>query len=125
MTDQYATALLQHIAALEQRVEAADKLWKLCVAEGFPWSEGSVQDELTELGFLVATDMTGEDEAELCKNCEGECRTCYRPIKSLAAYRAPQPRFTCASCAHQWDEDTIWCPKCRNGYRNPQPKEPT
>jgi hypothetical protein len=77
---------LEHqLAEREARVVAADKLWKLCVDEGFPWGCGDVQDKLTALGFLVATDMTTADEAERCANCNGDCDTCYRAIESVAA----------------------------------------
>lgn len=76
-------------AQWEARVAAADALWALCVYEDFPWSAGEVQDKLTEIGFLVATDMTGEGEPERCENCSGDCDTCYRPIESLAALAQP------------------------------------
>lgn len=79
MLDKARTAL----TASEKRIEAANKLWRICVAEGFPWWDGTVQDKLTEIGLLVAWDMTAEETGPECSNCEGDCETCYRAIEKL------------------------------------------
>lgn len=63
--------------------DVADKLWKMCVEDGWPWSEGAIQDQLTELGLLYAKDMTAEDSGPECTNCEGDCRTCYRAVEHV------------------------------------------
>lgn len=71
------------LTASEKRVEAANKLWRICVAEGFPWWDGTVQEKLTEIGLLTALDMTAEEAGPECSNCEGDCETCYRAIEKL------------------------------------------
>jgi len=63
--------------------DVADKLWQMCVEDGWPWSDGSIQDKLTEIGLLYPKDMTQEDESEQCTNCEGDCRTCYRAVEHV------------------------------------------
>lgn len=65
----------------------ANKLWRLCVDEGWPWSDGSTQDDLTAIGLLYPKDMTtAEGEDGLCDSCYGDCTTCYRAVKSVEDY---------------------------------------
>lgn len=71
------------LTAAEKRVAVANKLWALCVSEGWPWAAGEVQDTLEEMGLLYSKDMTAEDSGELCDNCAGDCETCYRAVNEL------------------------------------------
>jgi hypothetical protein len=67
----------------------ADKLWRLCVDEGFPWADGETQDKLTEMGLLYPHDMTGEDESEMCESCDGDCKVCYRAVEHVRDVKQP------------------------------------
>ena len=69
--------------ARDATLEKANKLWRLCVDEGFPWADGSTQDTLTEIGLLYPKDMTTEDESERCTNCDDDCHTCYRAVEKV------------------------------------------
>jgi hypothetical protein len=71
------------LTASEKHLAVANKLWRLCVDDDWPWADGSTQDALNELGLLYPKDMTEEDESEQCKNCEGECETCYRAVDRI------------------------------------------
>ncbi len=71
------------LTARERQVVVANKLWRMCVEDGWPWAEGSTQDELTELGLLYAKDMKAEDSGPECTNCEGDCWTCYRAVDRI------------------------------------------
>ena len=93
-----STARLQNIHALESELarisELADKLWKLCVDEGFPWADGSTQDELTELGLLYPKDMRNpaDDSSDYCGSCDGDCKTCYRAVAHVRDARSPETK---------------------------------
>lgn len=71
------------LTASEKHLELANKLWRLAVQDDWPWSSGETQDALNAMGLLYPKDMTDEDESELCKNCEGECETCWRAVGKL------------------------------------------
>lgn len=76
-------ALRSALTARERQLAVANRLWRMCVEDGWPWAEGGTQDELTALGLLKATDMRAEDSPEECVNCEGDCRTCYRAVDRI------------------------------------------
>ena len=76
-------ALRSALTASEKQLAVANKLWTMCVQDGWPWAEGSIQDSLTELGLLYAKDMTDEESGPECTNCEGDCRTCYRAVTRI------------------------------------------
>ena len=61
----------------------ANKLWRLAVEDNWPWNDGDIQDKLTEIGLLKATDMRAEDSPEECLNCIGDCHTCYRAVQLI------------------------------------------
>lgn len=80
--------LSQLQAASEAReaalIEAkADQLWRICVDDGFPWADGGVQDQLTEMGLLYRKDMDDEASGPECATCCGECGTCYRAVEHV------------------------------------------
>ena len=76
-------SLRASLTAAEKRLAVANKLWALAVEDGWPWADGDVQDNLTELGLLRETDMRAEGSPEECTNCVGGCHTCYRAIEKL------------------------------------------
>jgi hypothetical protein len=71
------------LTARDKALDAANKLWRLCVDEGWPWADGETQDALTELGLLVPRDMKAADAGEPCESCYGDCDTCYQAIDKL------------------------------------------
>lgn len=82
--------LRARVAELEADAEAGRKLWAYMVKNRLPWSEYDLQDALTAIGLLVAKDMDGEDEAQQCLNCDGDCHTCYRVSETLLVERATE-----------------------------------
>lgn len=71
----------------------ANKLWRLCVDEGWPWNDGSTQDDLAELGLLYPKDMTtAEGEDGLCESCDGDCKVCYRAVKHVRDAKQPETK---------------------------------
>jgi hypothetical protein len=80
---QEVTRLRLALTASEQRLELANKLWRLCVKDGWPWADGATQDALNALGLLYPKDMTEEDSGPECTNCEGDCETCWRAVGKL------------------------------------------
>ncbi len=85
-----AEALRARVAELEADAEAGRKLWAYMVKNRLPWSDYDLQDALTAIGLLVAKDMDGEDEAQQCLNCDGDCHTCYRVSETLLVERATE-----------------------------------
>lgn len=76
----------------------ADKLWRLCVDEGWPWNDGSTQDDLAELGLLYPKDMTtAEGEDGLCESCDGDCKVCYRAVKHVRDAKQPETKMAPAT----------------------------
>lgn len=83
-------ALDSSLTASEKRAQdmakallVANKLWRLAVEDNWPWNDGDIQDKLTEIGLLKATDMRAEDSPEECLNCIGDCHTCYRAVQLI------------------------------------------
>lgn len=67
----------------------ANKLWRLCVDEGWPWASGEVQDSLEGIGLLYPKDMRADEESEQCENCSGDCTTCLRSVDLIESAQEP------------------------------------
>lgn len=90
LTEKVIPNLRARVAELEADAEAGRKLWAYMVKNRLPWSDYDLQDALTAIGLLVAKDMDGEDEAQQCLNCDGDCHTCYRVSETLLVERATE-----------------------------------
>jgi len=76
-------ALRTALTASEKHLDLANKLWRMCVKDGWPWADGATQDALNALGLLYPKDMTDEDSGPECTNCDGGCDTCWRAVEKL------------------------------------------